>query len=276
MGMASESRARRRRPGLSPAPDLDLELDVFQGPFDLLITLVLKEEIDLWEVQVSHIIAEYVLRLADSEEFDLEATSRFIVLVASLLEMKSRLLLSDDLFGDADDELDEEAGEELLAALARYMQFKRAGAALAGLYARHAGRLYRQAPLPPRYLRGEACAGALAPQRLVAALAPLLREPPVPDVSHITDLAVSLVKELRRLRGLLDRRGSFTFAAVAPRDRLQKAVTFFALLELHTRGEVTLAQVHPFADIVVAPLGVDRAHEGKAEYAPPRALGAVG
>ena len=77
----------------APPVALELDLDVFDGPFDLLVTLILRDEIDIWEVRVSRIIAEYVLKLADSGEFDLDATSQFVVLVAALLEMKSRLLL---------------------------------------------------------------------------------------------------------------------------------------------------------------------------------------
>ena len=87
---------------------------------------------------------------------------------------------------------------------------------------------------------------------LADALSPLLREPPVPDTSHLADLAVSLVKELRRLRLILDDEGEFTFAAVAPRDRLERAVTFFALLELHSSGEARLRQTRHFGDIVVS------------------------
>jgi chromatin segregation and condensation protein Rec8/ScpA/Scc1 (kleisin family) len=96
-------------------------------------------------------------------------------------------------------------------------------------------------------------------------LAVLLAEPPVPDASHITDIAVSVLRELQRLRGLLQREGEFSFASVAPRDRLAKAVTFFALLELHNSGEVRLHQSRAFADIVVrrldgaTPLVVDDA-----------------
>jgi segregation and condensation protein A len=232
---------------------LEFDLDVFDGPFDLLVTLILREEIDLWEVSVSRLIADYVVRLADRGEFDLEATSQFIVLVASLLEMKSRLLLAEDLFADEEELDDETAGEELLAALARYTRFKRAGEALADRYAEHAGRIYRQAPVPVRFLRSSQDGPSLDSSSLVAALAPLLREPPAPDVTHITDLAVSLVAELRRLRRRLADDGAFTFAAVAPRDRLRKALTFFALLELHSRGEVRLAQPRPFADITVTP-----------------------
>jgi len=254
MSLLGEAPARAHLQGVARVPDLELDLDVFHGPFDLLVTLIVREEVDLWEVEVSRIIAEYILRLSDSDEFDLEATSQFIVLIAALLEMKSRLLLADDLFaGEDEDDLGEEAGEELLVALVRYTQFKRAAAALAERYARHAGRLYRQAP-PPSVPAAEP-QHTLPAGTLVAALAPLLREPPVPDVSHITDLAVALVRELQRLRTFLGPGQPFTFAAVAPREKVGKAVTFFALLELHSRGEVRLTQTHPFADIVVTPLG---------------------
>jgi segregation and condensation protein A len=253
--MTAICRVATRPLGVAPSglPQLEFDLDVFHGPFDLLVTLILREEIDLWEVSVSRLIAEYVVHLADSGEFDLEATSQFVVLVASLLEMKSRLLVDGDLFDDGGEPGDEATAEELLAALVRYTQFKSAGEALTGLYAEHAGRIYRQAPVPARFLRSSQDGPALDPALLVSALTPLLREPPAPDVGHITDLAVSLVAELRRLRRRLADGGAFTFAAVAPRDRLRKALTFFALLELYSRGEVRLAQARPFADITVTP-----------------------
>jgi segregation and condensation protein A len=233
---------------------LDVDLDVFSGPFDLLVTLVLREEIDLWEVSVSRLIGDYVVRLADAGEFDLETTSQFLVHVATLLEMKSRLLLSlpdDDDIADAEAE---EAGEELLAALVRYTQFRRAAEGLAGLWSRHAGRIARQAGLPAYCSRPPDPGRRLPPVALAEAMAPLLREPEAPDSSHITDVAVTLVEELRRLRVLLRRDGAFSFQSVAPRGRLERAVTFFALLELHNRGEVRLAQRRAFADIVVTPL----------------------
>jgi segregation and condensation protein A len=239
--------------------DLELDLDIFHGPFDLLVTLILKEEIDLWEVRVSRIIAEYIVKLADSGEFDLEATSSFVVLVASLLEMKSRLLAATPGLDDEEEYEAEEAGEQLLTALVRYGQFKRAGEALSALWAEHAGRVYRQAPIPGRFRQADAEGRLRSAGELADALALLLREPPAPDVSHITDLAVTLVEELRRLRSLLVRDGGFTFSAVAPRGRLEKAITFFALLELHNCGEVELRQARPFAEITVTPLAIAEA-----------------
>jgi chromatin segregation and condensation protein Rec8/ScpA/Scc1 (kleisin family) len=172
--------------------------------------------------------------------------------------MKSRRLVSDGILADEDDDefLDGElAGEELVAALQRYSQYKRAAAALLERHEEHAGRIYRRLPVPDRFLRRRDDAAQLPAARLADSLAVLLAEPPVPDVSHITDIAVSVVRELRRLRGLLETEGEFSFAAVAPRDRLEKAVTFFALLELHNSGEARLRQSRAFADIVVERLG---------------------
>jgi len=233
------------------ALDLELDLDVFDGPFDLLVTLILREEVDLWEVRVSRIIAEYLVRLADSGEFDLEATSQFVVMVAALLEMKSRLLLGGGEDGEDDEPDPETAAAELLARLVRYGQFRNAAAALAGRWAEHSGRLYRSAPLPAALCRRPEPARLRPAADLAAALAPLLREPPRPDTGHLADLAVSLVEELRRLRDVLRRAGRFTFREVAPAGRLERAVTFFALLELHASGEAVLHQPRPFADITV-------------------------
>ena len=151
--------------------DLHIDLDVFDGPFDLLVTLILKEEVDLWEVRVSRIVADYVLQLAESDEFDLEATSHFIVMVAALLEMKSRRLLSDGMLSDDDDELldGELAGEELVVALQRYAQYKRA-AAVAARTPRGARRAHLPASAGPRALpappRRRGRAAGLVPRRV--------------------------------------------------------------------------------------------------------------
>jgi segregation and condensation protein A len=230
---------------------LELDLDVFDGPFDLLVTLILRDEIDIWEVRVSRIIAEYVVHLADTGEFDLDATSQFVVLVAALLEMKSRLLLEEDVEEELEDLDPDEAARQLLERLVRYSQFRNAAGSLRSAWEEHSARLYRNAPVPAELLRRRTVDGSMSATVLSDALAPLLREPPVPDTSHLADLAVSLVKELRRLRLILDDEGEFTFAAVAPGDRLERAVTFFALLELHSSGEARLQQTRHFGDIVV-------------------------
>src|SRR4051794_37306805 len=93
---------------------LDLDLEVFHGPFDLLLTLVLREEIDLLEVDLAEVVLAYVEHLERSGQLDLEATTEFLVLIAALLELKSRLMLPDEDEDGAELE-PAEAAEELLA-----------------------------------------------------------------------------------------------------------------------------------------------------------------
>ena len=142
----------------------ELDLDVFDGPFDLLVTLILRDEIDIWEVRVSRIIAEYIVHLADTGEFDLDATSQFVVLVAALLEMKSRLLLEEDVEEELEDLDPDEAARQLLERLVRYSQFRNAAGALQdGL-----GRAQR-APVSQRAGAGRAPAPAHARRRAIRA-----------------------------------------------------------------------------------------------------------
>src|SRR6476646_2650734 len=96
--------------------DLELDLDVFAGPFDLLLTLILREEIDLLEVDLAEIVIAYIDHLEQRGELELEAATEFLVLIAALLELKSRLMLP----GEEQELIDldpGEAAEELLARL---------------------------------------------------------------------------------------------------------------------------------------------------------------
>ena len=145
----------------APPVALELDLDVFDGPFDLLVTLILRDEIDIWEVRVSRIIAEYVVHLADTGEFDLDATSQFVVLVAALLEMKSRLLLEEDVEEELEDLDPDEAARQLLERLVRYSQFRNAaGSAQDGL-----GRDTARGCTATRRCRRSCCAGASPTRR---------------------------------------------------------------------------------------------------------------
>ena len=150
----------------APPVALELDLDVFDGPFDLLVTLILRDEIDIWEVRVSRIIAEYVLHLADTGEFDLDATSQFVVLVAALLEMKSRLLLEEEVEEELEDLDPDEAARQLLERLVRYSQYRNAAGGLrealggAQRAACIATRRCRRAPAPARPGRGLRCRAA--------------------------------------------------------------------------------------------------------------------
>jgi segregation and condensation protein A len=232
--------------------DLELDLDVFAGPFDLLLTLILREEVDLLEVDLAEIVIGYVDHLERKGELDLEAATEFLVLIAALLELKSRLMLP----GAEPEDLDldpGEAAEELLARLLDAHRYRAAAEILSERLASEAGHRFRSAPLPP-WLRRASLNEAYAvydPRRLGEAMGELLQAPEPLDTRHITVPKVSVAERLAHLRALL-KRGTFSFdEAVANADRMTVAVTLFALLELYKQGEATWAQDEPFGEITV-------------------------
>jgi segregation and condensation protein A len=232
--------------------DLELDLEVFSGPFDLLLTLVLREEVDLMEVELADVVLAYIDVLEARGELDLEAATEFLVLIAALLELKSRLLLPSE-----DEELLDlepgEAAEELIARLLDAHRYRGAAEHLSERLDRESGHRYRAAPLPRELRRTDpAAAGAVyKPAQLGKALGGLLREPPRLDLEHVGIPKVSVAERLSHLRALL-RRGRCTFDdAVRGADRMTIAVTLFALLELHKRGEATWSQDEPFGEIAI-------------------------
>jgi segregation and condensation protein A len=239
--------------------ELELDLDAFEGPFDLLLTLVLKEELDLAEVDVAAIVVAFVERLAARGELDLEACGEFLVLVAALLELKAR-----GLFPDEDAELSElepeEAAEELARRLAEYRRAKEAAAWLAERLEAEGDRFFRlgPAPLAPRPER------RLAPQEpemLAVALRALAAEPPSVSLAHLELRFPPVSQFLERFRAVLGRRRRFDLdAEMEGLSRIEQAVAFLALLELRRSGEVALDQAAPFA-----PIRVSRAAEAADE-----------
>jgi segregation and condensation protein A len=230
------------------ARELELDLDAFEGPFDLLLTLVLKEELAPAEVDVAEIVVAFCECL---EPVDLEACGEFLVLVAALLELKARSLFPDEAAELAELE-PEEAAEELARRLAEYRRAKRAAELLAERLEEQRERFFRigPAPLAPRPER------RLAPQdpeQLVAALSTLTAEPPTVSLAHMELRFPPVAQFLERFRSVLRRRRRFDFdGEVAGMSRVEQAVAFLALLELRRSGEVALSQAAPFAPIRVA------------------------
>ena len=233
---------------------MDLDLEVFQGPFDLLLTLVLKEEVDLLEVDLVEIVLAYVEHLERVGELDLEATTEFLVLIAALLELKSRLMLPREDEEGLDWE-PQEAAEELLARMLEYRRYRKAAGFLAERLAEESGFRYRSAPLPPELRRVSldiAPDRVYEPELLARSLGGLLRTPPPLDLSHVARVHVTVEQRLEHVRTLLRSRGRFLFDdAVRGADRVTEAVTLFALLELYKAGEAEWQQDEPFSPITV-------------------------
>jgi segregation and condensation protein A len=233
-----------------PVRELELDLEAFEGPFDLLLALVLRDELDLGEVDVAGVVLAFVEPLAEREELDLEACGEFLVLVAALLELKSRALMAGEEV-ELDDLDPAAAAEELAQRLAEYRRIKEAAAWLAERLESERGRFFRlgPAPLAPSPER------ALAPQDpegLAAALRALAVEPAAVSLGHLELRFPPVELFLGRFRALLSRRTRFDFdTEVQGMTRVEQAVAFLALLELRKTGEVALSQAAPFAPIRV-------------------------
>jgi segregation and condensation protein A len=247
--------------------ELELDLDVFTGPFDLLLALVLREEVDLLEVSLADVVLAYLDHLEAKGELDLEQATEFLVLVASLLELKSRMMLP----REEEELLDFDPGEAAEELLARMLEAKRYRGAADDLKARLAGEegiRYRRAPAPSWLKRPDLAAldAVYDPGRLGTALAALLRPPAAVSLHHVTIQTVTVEERLIALRKLMRKAGrSFSFdEAVEGADRVTVAVTVWALLELYRTGEATWEQEEPFADITIQALAPGEARWGRA------------
>jgi segregation and condensation protein A len=230
----------------------ELDLEVFSGPFDLLLTLVLREEVDLLELQLAEVVLAYLDHLQARGELDLDTATEFIVLIAALLELKSRLML----IGEEDELLDiepEQAAEELVARMLDARRYRAAAAYLGELLAGEHGVRFRAAPLPATLRRTlvQPAEGSQDPQLLGEAIGRLLLMPPEISLHHVAVPRVPVAERLAHLRDLL-RRGAFSFEeAVRGVDRMTVAVTLFALLELYKRGEADWEQGENFGEIAI-------------------------
>ena len=230
--------------------ELELDLDAFEGPFDLLLALVLKEELDLRDVDLAGIVTAFLERLAAREELDLEACGEFLVLFAALLELKARGLFPDEAAELAELE-PEEAAEELARRLAEYRRAKEAAAWLRERLAAEGDRFFRlgPAPLAPKV---EIPLAQQDPESLARVLRLLAQDPPDVSLSHMALRFPPVSQFLDRFRALLRRRSRFDFETeVGELDRLEQASAFLALLELRRAGELSIEQAAPFAPIRV-------------------------
>jgi segregation and condensation protein A len=237
--------------------ELELDLDAFEGPFDLLLTLVLREELPLQEVDLADIVIAFVEHLHAKGELDLDACGEFLVLISALLELKARAMFPEE---EAElSELEPEAAaEELARRLAEYRRAKEAANWLRERLDERRDIFFRlgPAPLAPKAER------KLAPQeplKLVAALRGLAVEPPEPSTAHMALRFPPVSQFLDRWRALLRRRTRFDFdQEVAGLSRVEVAVAFLALLELRKQDEIAIAQAGSFAPIRISRADAER------------------
>lgn len=229
---------------------LDLDLDTYAGPLDLLCSVLLRRELSVTEVPLAEIVVGYVQRLAHEERIDPNTAGEFLLLVAGLMEIKARELLDVEAELEILDMSAGESQEEMLERLVRYTTFKGAAEWLgdrAGVQ-----RFWRIASRPVKRLPAGVYDGpTLDPMLLHRSMTVLLAQPDV-DVRHLVGRHASVHEMTGRLLGVLHKRRTFTLdEAVDGLTRLDQAVAFVAALELCKNGQVELKQDDRFGPITV-------------------------
>jgi segregation and condensation protein A len=233
---------------------------VFEGPFDLLLHLILKEEVDLWEVDLAAIVDAYLAQVDRLGRLDLDVATEFLLIAATLVELKARRLLPAPEAVDLDEELARwEQRDYLLARLLECKTFQDAARALhdrmveaARSWARTAGPEQPFASLSPDPLE------AVTPVQLAAAAARGLAPKPVPEVrtDHVAPIRISVREAVETVLALLPASEAVSFRDLARGsvNRLEVVVRFLACLELYKQGFVDLEQFEHFGDLRVRAL----------------------
>ncbi len=244
----------------------DVSTEVFEGPFDLLLHLILSQQVELYEISLSSVIDAYLVELDRIEVLDLEVATEFLLIAATLVELKTRRLLPEDVAFDLDDELGLwEERDLLLARLVECKTFKDAAKLFSAL-ADDAGRSFpRTAGLEERFYDAapDLLAG-ITPGDLRDAFVRACTPRPVPhvDLDHVAPVSISVTDAVIELLDELPRVGAITFRRLtgALVERLDVVVRFLAVLELFKQGMVDLDQPATFGDLTITWLGgVDEA-----------------
>jgi segregation and condensation protein A len=243
----------------------EVQTPVFEGPFDLLLHLILREQVDLYEVQLTRIVDAYLVEIERLDQLDLEVATEFLLIAATLVELKSKRLLPGEEDVDLDDELSLwQERDLLLARLLECKTFKDAATALQRLSS-EAGRSYpRIAGLEDRFLEiaPDLLAGVTA-QHVHAAFLRAVAPKPLPrvDLDHVAPIRASVTDAVEELLDELPRAGSITFRELTGGlfERLEVVVRFLAVLELYKQGLIEVEQFSNFADITMTWIGGDPA-----------------
>ncbi len=236
--------------GRVPRPSVTVKLARFEGPLDLLLHLIKRDEIDIYDIPIAHITQQYLAYIELMRSLDLDIAGEFLVMAATLMRIKAKMLLPAPQLGEEEDEGDPR--EELVQRLIEYRQFKEAAGTLRDKEAERR-LLFERGMIP-----GEDDAGPLplAPASLFDLLEALNRV--------MSRVAAEVVYEVQGEVYDVEEKMSFIASTVAERGevsltelllrchaRLEMIVTFIALLELVKLGQVTVVQAENFSDITI-------------------------
>ncbi|MCP3016855.1 segregation/condensation protein A [Nocardiopsis dassonvillei] len=249
-----------------------VHLDNFEGPFDLLLGLISKHKLDITEVSLSKVTDEFIAHIrAHGDDWDLDQASNFLLVAATLLDLKAARLLPR---GDVEDEADLallEARDLLFARLLQYRAYKEVASFMRARLASQGRRYARAVPLEERFagLRPDVLF-KLGPQEF-AALAGMVftpKEPPSVPVTHIHQAKTSVKEQGELMVAELREHGRLTFAQLtaACTGTFEVIARFLALLELYRAANVGFDQPEPLGELVVSWTGGEGEVELESEY----------
>jgi len=245
------------------AAGFQVHLDIFEGPFDLLLALISKRKLDITEVALSQVTDEFIAYIsAHGGGWDLDQASYFLLVAATLLDLKAARLLPAGEVEDEEDLALLEARDLLFARLLQYRAYKEAAAVLAARMADQARRFPRRVPMEPAFtgLVADVLLG-LGAAEFAALAARLLAPRPVPAVSveHIHAPRTTVREQAQLLAGLLRIRRRATFRALTAgcAGIYEVVARFLALLELYREQAVSFEQIQPFGELHVTWTGPD-------------------
>ena len=253
--------------------DITYKLEHFEGPLDLLLHLIEKNKVSIYDIPIAMITDQYMDYVNHMEEEDLDLVSEFLVMAATLLDIKARMLLP-----APEEETEEEEGDpraELVARLLEYRKYKYMAADLSELEQEAAGQLYKGATIPPEvagYVRPvdlDELLGDLTLARLQKIFDSVMRrradrtDPVRSRFGTIHREPISVEDRIRDVMRFARKKRKFSFRQMLERsgDRLEIVVTFLAVLELMKMGKISLTQEELFDDMQIETLEAEGEEE---------------
>ena len=233
----------------------------FEGPFDLLLHLILSEQVELYDISLCRIVDAYLDELEKMDHLDLEVATEFLLIAATLVELKTRRLLPDEGDGDLDEEFSLwEERDLLLARLVECKTFKDAAKLLSRLADQASHSFPRTAGLDERYtdLAPDLLAGVSARDLADAFIRALTPRPTLRvELDHVAPVRMSVTEAVAELIDELPRVGRISFRTLTGGlvERLDVVVRFLAVLELYKQGMIDLDQPRTFGDLTIEWLG---------------------
>jgi segregation and condensation protein A len=249
--------------GVAGSTGFQVHLDVFEGPFDLLLALISKHKLDITEVALSQVTDEFIAYIsAHGGAWDLDQASYFLLVAATLLDLKAARLLPAGEVEDEEDLALLEARDLLFARLLQYRAYKEVAAVFAGRMAEHGRRFPRRVPMEPRFaeLLPEVLLG-LGPAEFADLAARTLAPKPVPKVSvdHIHSPRTTVREQAEILAERLRRAHQATFRTLTSdcAGVYEVVARFLALLELYRQQAVSFEQLEPLGELHVRWVAAD-------------------